>query len=205
MPHPFEQQPKESAKAFAAFAEYLNQGPTRSLEAVGQKLGKSVSLIERWSSRWNWTERVLAHAEHLAIVEREATEALTRGKSAEWLTRREKHREEEWAWRGELIEAAQRVLGKFKDGSRGATLGDVARAFELASKLGRLASGLATEMVEHTGEGGGAIKVEFAVALKKIYGAGEPVPRREPAAVVDVEAAPVAAEKERAGVGVSTN
>ena len=53
--------------------------------------------------------------------------------------------------------------------------------------------------------GGGAIKVEFAVALKKIYGAGEPVARREPAAVVDVEAAPGAAEKERAGVGVSTN
>ena len=36
----------------------------------------------------------------------------------------------------ELMEAGRKVLEKFRDGSRGATLGDVARALELASKLG---------------------------------------------------------------------
>lgn len=44
MPHLFEQQPKESAKAFAAFQLYLNLGPERSLSAVEQKLGKSGAL-----------------------------------------------------------------------------------------------------------------------------------------------------------------
>ena len=93
----FEQQPKESDKAFAAFAMYLSMGPERSLEAVRQKCDKSSRLIQRWSSRWRWTERVTAHASHLATVEREATEALARGKSAQWLKRQEEHRDEEWA------------------------------------------------------------------------------------------------------------
>ena len=123
-----------------------------------------------WASRFDWTGRVAAHAEYLARVEREATEAVARGKSAEWLVRREKHREEEWAWRGELIEAAQRVVAKFKDGSRGATLGDVARAYELASRLGRLASGLATETVEHTGEVDLNLRLDAEAAVRKVYG-----------------------------------
>ncbi|MDB6035845.1 MAG: hypothetical protein JWM16_6183 [Verrucomicrobiales bacterium] len=46
----FEQREKESARAFEAFSVYLNMGPERSLAAVGQKLGKSGSLIERWST-----------------------------------------------------------------------------------------------------------------------------------------------------------
>lgn len=166
----FEQQPKESAKAFAAFSVYLSLGPERSTREVGKKLGKSGGLMERWASKFDWTGRVAAHGEHLARVEREATEAVARGKSAEWLTRREKHREEEWALRGELIEAGRQVLGKFKDGSRGATLGDVARALDLASKLGRLASGLATETVEHTGEVDVNLRLEVEAAVRKVYG-----------------------------------
>ena len=44
MPESFEQQPREGAKAFAAFSVYLSLGPERSLAAVGRKLGKSVRL-----------------------------------------------------------------------------------------------------------------------------------------------------------------
>ena len=57
----FERQAKESAKAFAAFSLYLNLGEQWSLEAVGQKLGKSKALMERWSKRYQWVERVEAH------------------------------------------------------------------------------------------------------------------------------------------------
>ena len=76
---PFEQQPRESAKAFAAFSLYLNMGAERSMAAVGEKLGKSEGLIERWSSKFDWPARVAAHAAHLAIVEREAVEVVARG------------------------------------------------------------------------------------------------------------------------------
>ncbi len=170
----FEQQPKESDKAFAAFAIYLSMGPERSLVLVGRKLGKSVGLMERWSKRRDWPGRVAAHSAHLAIVEREATEALTRGKAAQWVKRQEEHRDEEWALRGELIAAGRKVLKRFTEQDRGATLGDVARALELASKLGRLAAGMATDKTELTGEDGGPIRVELAAALSKVYGVAAP-------------------------------
>ena len=47
MAYLFEQQPKESAKAFAAFSVYLSLGPERSTREVGKKLGKSKGLMER--------------------------------------------------------------------------------------------------------------------------------------------------------------
>lgn len=60
--HSWEQQPKESNKAFEAFVLYCEigkePGKKRSLAKVGQKLGKSTTLIERWSSLWNWQQRV---------------------------------------------------------------------------------------------------------------------------------------------------
>src|SRR6476646_2359161 len=92
----FEQQPKESAKAFEAFSIYLNMGPDRSIEAVARKVTKSSRLLKRWSAKFDWPARVQAQAAYLATVEREATEALARGKSAEWLKRQQVLRETEW-------------------------------------------------------------------------------------------------------------
>jgi hypothetical protein len=178
---PFEQQTKESDKAFAAFALYLSMGSERSTAAVATKLTKSEQLVRRWSARWRWTERVAAHAAHLAAVERDATEALARGKSAEWLKRQQELREREWTMHEKCIAAAERGLKAFMEREKVyANLADIARMLEVASKLGRLASGLATDKTEVTGEDGGPIRVELAAALNKIYGE-----------VVDVETTPV--------------
>lgn len=58
---PWAQQPRESAKAYAAFSAYLRMEPgDRSTAAVGQELGKSKGLIDRWSSMWSWVERCAA-------------------------------------------------------------------------------------------------------------------------------------------------
>jgi hypothetical protein len=84
----YERKPTESAKAFAAFTTYVNQGPTRSLAAVGEALGKSEGLIERWSRRHNWVDRARAHDARLAAVEREAAEGQLRDKEAEGARRR---------------------------------------------------------------------------------------------------------------------
>src|SRR5438270_567210 len=111
----FEQQPRESAKAFAAFSVYLNMGPERSLAAVGQKLGKSKALVERWSGKFDWPARVQAQAAYLAIVEREATEALARGKAAEWLKRQQSLRETEWEMHEKCIAAAKRGLAAYME------------------------------------------------------------------------------------------
>lgn len=58
---PWERQEGESVKAFEAFSVYLEMGEDRSLRAVGQKLGKSKALMERWSRTYQWVERVAAY------------------------------------------------------------------------------------------------------------------------------------------------
>ena len=142
---PFEQQPRESAKAFAAFRAYLDMGPQRSLRELARKLDKSVTLLGNWSAKYDWPARVQAYAGHLALVERKAAEQAAAVYGADREKRREVEREDEWAMRTELRQAARKVLEKFRDGERGATLGDVARALDIAVKLGRLSSGMKVE------------------------------------------------------------
>lgn len=183
----FEQQPKESAKAFAAFRVYLDLGPQRSLAAVGKKLGKSVGLMERWSAKFDWPARVQAHAATLALVERKAAEQAAAMYGADREKRRELEREDEWALRTELMEAGREVLKKFRKGERGATLGDVARALDIAVKLGRLSAGMKVD--DDAEESGGAdvnVLVAIELALDKIYGAEGKA--KANAEVVDVEA-----------------
>lgn len=74
---PWERQEGESEKAFEAFAIYKDMSANRSVRTVAQELNKSVSLIARWSIKWNWGERVRAYdnalekeAEAAAIKER---------------------------------------------------------------------------------------------------------------------------------------
>jgi hypothetical protein len=60
----WERQPGETNRAFAAFAEYLQMGPSRSLAKLGQKLGKTTQHLEAWSVRNDWQRRVAAFSRH---------------------------------------------------------------------------------------------------------------------------------------------
>lgn len=68
---PWEQQPGESAKAFEAFAIYRDMGVERSVRKVTQRLNKSLTLIGKWSSRYNWPERARAYDRELDRQARE--------------------------------------------------------------------------------------------------------------------------------------
>ena len=189
MPLPFEQQPREGNKPFAAFSLYLSLGAQRSTREVGKQLGKSEGLIERWAAKFDWRNRVAAHAAHLAIVEREAIEAAARGKAAEWASREQKLRETEWAMHEAAIAAAKKGLAAYMEKDKVyANLADIARMLEIASKLGRLATGLG-DGDRHNGDDLPAMRVEVTVALEKIY--GDPLPGE----IIDVEAVPVLPEK----------
>jgi hypothetical protein len=59
----------ESAKAHAAFNKYCELGDSRGVRAVATALGKSRTLIERWSRRWSWQERVKAYDDVLREAE----------------------------------------------------------------------------------------------------------------------------------------
>lgn len=192
MSHAFEQQPRESAKAFAAFSLYLNLGPQRSTAEVAKKLAKSEQLIRRWSAKFAWTDRVAAHGAHVAIIEREAVEAVARSKAAEWEKRETQLRETEWAMHERAIAAAKRGLDAYMDKDKVyANLADIARMLEIASKLGRLATGLDKSNGE-TADEPQTLRVEVSVALEKIYGQAEPAPT---GGVVDVQTVPMLLEK----------
>ncbi|HOH41347.1 MAG TPA: hypothetical protein PK807_13810 [Verrucomicrobiota bacterium] len=182
MPLAFEKQPRESDKAFAAFSLYLSLGAERSTREVGKLLGKSEGLIERWAAKFDWRSRVAAHVAHLAIVEREAIEAAARSKAAGWEAREQQLRETEWTMHERAIAAAKKGLDAYMEREKVyANLADIARMLEIASKLGRLATGLGTDGERRKGDDLPAVRVEVKVALEKIY--GEPLPGE----VVDVE------------------
>jgi hypothetical protein len=118
----------------------------------------------------------------LAVVEREAVEAVARSKAAEWESREQALRETEWQMHERAIAAAKRGLDAYMEREKVyANLADIARMLEIASKLGRLATGLGTDGDRRKGDDLPAVRVEVTVALEKIY--GEPLPGE----VVDVE------------------
>lgn len=64
-PDPWERQPRETDPAFEAFRTYRDMGASRSLSKVARQLGKSETLIHRWSSEHSWVVRVHAYDANL--------------------------------------------------------------------------------------------------------------------------------------------
>jgi hypothetical protein len=190
----FEQQPRESTKAFAAFKTYFDLGPQRSLAQVAKAHGKSKTMIERWSRRFDWPARVQAHAAHLAAVERQAIEGLALEKAVEWDKVHEAVKIAEWQRHKKLIALADEMLARWeKNKAKCGTLEGIARVLELATKLARLAAGMPTEVKEVNATMKATIDVEWDVAIRKAYGQAElgsnspavPAGKTEP--VIDVQ------------------
>src|SRR5688572_7016508 len=62
---PWDQQPKESNAAFAAFRCYVEMGEKRSVRKVADRLDKSRTMVGRWSKNWKWPERVRKYTKSL--------------------------------------------------------------------------------------------------------------------------------------------
>ena len=184
MPLPFEQQPKESNKAYAAFKTYLELGAERSLATAADKLGKSKRMMEKWSRKFDWPSRVQSHTAHLADIERKSAEAVAVQNGVDWAARQEQHREDEWQTRSELIALAREAIERWKKNpARCGTLEGIARLLDLASKLGRVSSGLSLEPEDKPVEDDGAFMIQIDLAIEKIYGPAVAAPL---ANVVDV-------------------
>jgi hypothetical protein len=172
---PFDQQPNESAKAFAAFNAYLQLGAQRSTAAVANQLEKSEQLIRRWCTKYGWVERANAYEKQLIATQHAAEELALREQAVDWAKRRIEQRAEEWKVRTELLELARETIKRWKaNPNRCGTLEGVARLLELMSKLGRLAAEMETEKPETPVKEVRTISIEFRAAIEKIY--GKPVP-----------------------------
>jgi len=186
---PFEQQPKESAKAYAAFTEYLNLGPQRSLAAVRQKLGKSRALIERWCSKFDWVERVNAYNAQMLSMKQKLKEEFLREIALAEAERDQAQEESEWKARCRALRLANEAMDRFEANSdKYGTLEGIARLLELSSVLGRRSRGMPLQVKEEPKpieNKGPTISLEFRMAIEKAY--GQPIP----AEFIDVETKPV--------------
>jgi hypothetical protein len=151
----WEQQKKESAKAYEAFKTYLELGASRSLEMVSQKLGKSKTICDRWSRTHQWVKRALAYDQHIAAIQEKAIEKEAVREAIDWHRERARIRSEALENGKLLIDKARQML-KFpiaqtviEDGRTIIkparwSMADAAKFVETADKLQRLAAEMET-------------------------------------------------------------
>jgi hypothetical protein len=166
---------QETTLAYHAFNVYLKMGPTRSISGLAKKIDKSEPTLDRWSAKFQWIERIKENDERIAIRERNNLELAAAKRGVNWAVRSQKLKEKEWDIANRLMDGGkillERLLAKQE---RKLTGSDVARLLEVASKLGRLSAGMATEQtaiaVGTQNTHGG---VDFSAALVKAYGGKE--------------------------------
>jgi hypothetical protein len=157
---PWERLTGESPQAFEAFAAYRDMGAERSLAKVARQLGKSTTLMERWSVGHHWVRRVDAwvveadrvHRAFLLEHGRVVSQRLLRVAGA---------------MQAKLVEALQAL------DVRTLTPRDVGYWLDITSKVQRQALGLG-DKVELSGPDGGPVELahlspaEAAVRLGEI-------------------------------------
>lgn len=180
MAAPWERREGETDPAWAAFIAYRDMGLDRSTAKVSRQVGKNKGLMDRWSSRHGWVERVAAWDAERDRVKREAeldeTEAMGR-----------RHAQQAQALLQVLTAPAVALIKRLQDEDQAkafyeqlhrmpaedalALIGKTAAHFPNVMKVERLARGESTERVEGklTIEHVGQIVVEIGnEALKYI-------------------------------------
>jgi hypothetical protein len=162
-PAPWEQQPRESSRAYGAFCTYRDLGPRRSLRAAanafyGRTSAASERQLDKWSRAFGWVERASAWDRHLDAEARAAQEAARREMV-------ERHLREARTLQGKALQRLQALTPE--------ELGPVEllRFIVEAAKLERLVLGEPDTVQRHelTGRGGSALHftLEEAVAAAR--------------------------------------
>ena len=152
---PWEQQENETATAFAAFVIYRDLGlGIRSVVKVGQQLGKSRTLIERWSSQWNWVNRCRVYDQELDRLIRE------------------RHMSELYAARDRHALLAREVQEKVLERLENMAADEIpvpvlAQMLKIATdvELRALGDSLGRTQTEITGPSGGPIQAEVVIGI----------------------------------------
>lgn len=160
---PWDQRKNESGPAYEAFLEYRNLGLTRSGAKVAQKLGKSKTLIDRWSSQYSWVIRAAAYDQFLdrewVLEATERRRQVARrnadlGAKAMELVRKRVDQMANWLdVENELYDPEAPNLDVL----------DLRRLVDSIGKLELLALGNPTENVQVTGKDGNPLEVDLTV------------------------------------------
>jgi len=133
----------ESAQALAAFVCYRDMGAVRSTVKVGRELGKSTTLMDRWSAQHNWVERVRQHDGAIAA---EAAERDKQARLADIDRKRQDRIKVAAAVRGVTVKALPLMLPK----DLAQRPDSIVRLLTYADALERLDMGEATERIDVT-------------------------------------------------------
>lgn len=113
--------PGESAKAYEWANAYFSMGAERSLLKLSQQSAESmpkspsISLLKRWSAKWNWVERAKAFDQH-CFDQREREMQKARAEQAQrWIERDEDLREEFYQVGKEIVTKARRMISDFPE------------------------------------------------------------------------------------------
>ena len=162
-PAPWEQQPGETPRAYAAFCVFRDLGPRRTLAAAAaayyQRTADSLERqVDKWSSAFRWVERAAAWDRHLDA----------QGRAAQETARKEMAERHVREARGLQAKALERLRALLPEELSPA---DALRYFVEAVKLERLALGEpdTVQRQELTGKGGSPLhfSLEDAVAAAR--------------------------------------
>jgi hypothetical protein len=153
---PWERQPKESEKAYAAYRSFMEQTPPRRVTDVVERTGKSISLLYRWSTKHHWLARTM---EYDLTVER--------GRQAELAdARREMNTRHAAIAKHMSAKVAQRIKDLQPDEL---TPGELGRWMQVIAMVERLALGEVTERTEATGDPSTVINVTENVEQQVVF------------------------------------
>lgn len=135
----WERQQGEGARAFQAFVTYRDIDVERTLEKVRTKLGKSRTLIERWSRVWRWVLRVEAYDR---LLDREKVKL----KLKEQQEMLERHASIASAFQSQVVLRLNELVitGKVAE----LTPSEMAKWLEVSVKIERLSRGLPSEVLQ---------------------------------------------------------
>lgn len=159
---PWDRQPDESAKAYAAFCAFRDMGALkRSVLGLARQLERGHDWLQEWSTRWDWRKRAEAWDAHLE----------EEGRLAQIDAVRDMNDRQARAGMLILRKIAQRLEGDDVENIKALdinklTASDIAKLAEVGARMERMARGEETERLginseektEHT------IKVAFEVA-----------------------------------------
>jgi hypothetical protein len=145
---PYDRQPTDTDKSWAAFCMYRDMGGERSLEKLGQKIGKrSCRFLYQWCSKHKWVERC-------RTFDNEELEKRSIALRQLRLDRQRKMEEDAWKRRDKLIKRGDTLLAmpiaKPITGEDGTTIymptdkwrvSDAVAFYKYADELGIFATG----------------------------------------------------------------
>jgi hypothetical protein len=175
----FPRRPGETPRAFGAFLAFFQLGPSRSLTAVAEALGENPATVKNWSSKYHWSDRLLAYQSGLLQSQVAAEAALARSSATDWARRGREFREHEWVAGQKLLGAVLCFLENFGDREvEKMTLAQVSRALQISTRVSR--SALSGELFPDE-SAPSALEAVLAAALQKAYGQPFAPPVGEPA------------------------